>query len=241
MNIKSIHYEHLRNDEHFQFHTEVNDLISPADAEILNIGELFETYRSCYAREDEACKKIIKSALTQNINAADERRDFIFSGMMGTNRAALNHYNSGIAAAARRLQVVFDTYGNLSEKPFNEETSAIYNLLQELNDNWKKEMETVQLEGWASQLGAENDAFENLVRARNAENAVKTQLTMKATRLEVDRVYTSIVKRINALIVVEGEDKYAGFVNRINTFIDKYSQIVAQRQGRNAAKNKEMQ
>ncbi len=125
MNIKSIHYEHLRNDEHFQFHTEVNDLINPVDTKIPNIKELFEIYRSCYAREDEACKKIIKSALTQNINAADERRDFIFSGMVGTNRAALNHYNSGIAAAARRLQVVFETHENLSEKLFSEETSAM--------------------------------------------------------------------------------------------------------------------
>ncbi len=239
MMIKYIHGNSLRNDEHFQFHSEINDLISPADAEILNIKELFETYRSCYACEDESYKKIIKSALSKGLEAVDHRRDLIFGGMVRTNKAALNHFNPEIAAAARRLQVVFNTYGNLSKKPFNEETSAIYNILQELNNNYREDVLAVRLEGWVFQLSTENENFEKLVRARNNENAAKTQLTMKETRLDVDRAYASIVKRINALIVVEGEDKYAGFVNRINAFIDKYSQIVAQRQGRNAAKKEE--
>jgi hypothetical protein len=42
------------------------------------------------------------------------------------------------------------------------------------------------------------------------------------------------VKRINALIEVNGEADYAEFTTELNQRIDKYSKLLAQRKGRNA-------
>jgi hypothetical protein len=73
-------------------------------------------------------------------------------------------------------------------------------------------------------------------RYRYDETASRTQLTAKETRAATDKAYTAMTERINALIVIEGEETYSEFVNMINVFIDKYNTTLAQRSGRKAAK-----
>jgi hypothetical protein len=132
--------------------------------------------------------------------------------------------------------VLFDTYGNLAVKPINEETSGIYNLLQELNGKYAEDVRKTGLTAFAVKLDAENKTVENLVRERNDQNAAKTKLKVKACRANTDKVYHEIVERINALIVINGEAEFAGFVDKLNAFIDMYNNLDAQRAGRNKAK-----
>jgi hypothetical protein len=47
-------------------------------------------------------------------------------------------------------------------------------------------------------------------------------------------VYYVIVGRINALIIVNGDEIYRELVSKLNTFIDKYTNTIAQRAGRSA-------
>ena len=236
MEIKFIDCTRLRNDEHFQFVTEVKDLITQIGAPTLKIEAQFYEFNLCYDNEDEALKKIVKSAVTEEMKAADRNRDNTFSGLVTTNKAALKHYTPAVVAAAQRLQVVFDTYGNVSRKPLNEETSAIYNLVQELTENYAADVTKVGLDGWVTKLDAANKAFDALVKARNDENTAKTQLKMKETRIATETVYFDIVKRIHAFMIVEGESNYITFINKLNGYVDKYNNILAQRMGRYAAK-----
>lgn len=56
---------------------------------------------------------------------------------------------------------------------------------------------------------------------------------MKEVRVEVDEAYRDIVKRINALIIVDGAGPYEAFTNEQNTRIEKYTNIIKQREGKN--------
>ena len=234
--IKTARTSNFRNNEHFQFHTEVRDLIIVEDPSTLKIKTQFSNYVDCYNNEDIALQKIQKSATTEEIDAADKERDPTYRGMVATNKAALNHYDPDVREAARKLQIIFDTFGNLATKPLNEETSGIYNLVQELRSNYAAEVKKVGLDGWLNTLDAQNIALDKLVKSRNDENALRTELKMKETRIETDRAYNTIVKTVNALIVVEGAAVYESFVRKLNSFVDKYNNILAQRQGRNKAK-----
>ena len=236
LKIKTIRNSYLRNNEHFQFNTEFRDLVVAETAEKLKITTPFDNYIICYNNEDVALQKITKSATTEQIDAADKLRDPTFRGMVDTNRAAINHYEELVRAAAKRIQVVFDTYGNVAALPLNEETSAIYNLLQELSTNYSADMRTVGISGWASTLGVQNAEFDALVKSRNDERAGKTELKMKETRAETDNAYNAIVTLVNALIVVEGAENYETFVRKLNSYIEQYNTAVAQRYGRNKAK-----
>ena len=229
MKIKKIDTSRLRNDEHFQFSTEFRDAVVRFGAAALKIEAQFAAYLPLYNQEDEALKKIMKSAITAEIQAADRYRDNIFRGMVDANKSALNHFRPEVQAAAKRLKIVFDTYGNLAQKPLNEQTSGVYNLLQDLDGKYAADAEMVQLNDWMAELQAANEAFDRLMKDRYEESAMKTDLVLKEVRLQVDAACRTITERIEALVVVEGAAAYSDFIRYMNTVIDKYAAILARR------------
>jgi len=70
---------------------------------------------------------------------------------------------------------------------------------------------------------------------RYTEDASKTELRMKPMRLVTDEAFGKIIKRINALIEVNGEANYTGFVSEINQRIEKYKYLIARHKGGNDA------
>ncbi len=62
MKINTFRLSHLRNHEHFQFHTEIVELINEANPETLRIKPQYEAYRLLYEHEDEAVVKIMGQA-----------------------------------------------------------------------------------------------------------------------------------------------------------------------------------
>ena len=232
MKIQTINSYNMRNDEHFQFHTEFRTLVYDKDPAVLKITPLFNSYLALYDNEDTALKKIMKSAITADIQEADKQRDIIFAGMIDAQKAALKHFNTTIQSAAKRLQVVFDTYGNLAKKPLNEQTSSVYNLLQDLNGKYAVDTETVGLHTWATELERLNDIFSALVKDRYDESALRTDIILKEARLKLDELYRTIAERINALVIVEGPTVYTDFIKMLNVIITKYNNIMAQRAGK---------
>ena len=53
MKINAIDTVHLRNDAHFQFHTEFKDLVTKFTPQTLNIEKQYSSYPPLWEREDE--------------------------------------------------------------------------------------------------------------------------------------------------------------------------------------------
>jgi len=241
LKILALYFRRMRNDEHFQFFTYFLAIVNAVGAAKLKIQQLIDAFISLLGQEDEALKKIMKSDLTTEINDADVKRDLLFRGMADANRSALNHFKPSVHLAARRMQIVFDTYGNVSIKPVDEETSAVYNLLKELSTNHEADMEAVGLNDWYEELYTVNRRVEQLVLDRNSEADSRTDLVLRQVRGEVEKSYRAIVRRVEALMEVEGETEgapYAAFIHELNTLIERYRLHLAQREGRAAAKKK---
>ncbi|MDR2147931.1 MAG: DUF6261 family protein [Tannerella sp.] len=236
MKISKIKASNLRNDEHFQLHAEFNELLiemgNIPGADPLKIQVQVEEYRAAYAKEDEALRKITKSVLTTDIKAADKVRDRTFRGIVDANKSALQHFNPTTEMAAKRLQVVLDTYGNVARKPINEETAAIHNLLQELKGAYATDAATVGITDWVAELEANNNAVADLVRDRYDEQAARTELVLKEVREQVDAAYRNITERIDAYVLIEDSALHKDFIRQWNIVVEKYSLIMAQRQGR---------
>jgi len=232
MKSENIALSQTRNDEHFQFHTEFRTLVNRHGAISLKIGPQFEVYLPLYDREDEALKKIMKSAITADIQEMDKRRDVVFRGMIDANKSALNHFHTEVQEAARRLKIVFDTYGNLARKPLNEETSGIYNLLQDLNGKYAADVAKVGIADWVAELETLNNAFAALMRDRFEESAMRTDIVLKQARIKLDEAYRTITERINALVIVDGAEPYTDFIKFLNAVIAKYTAALAKRTGK---------
>lgn len=233
MKIEIIHLSHLRNEEHFQFHTDFKNLTETSDPALLGIAPAWADYLLQYNNEREALDVIRKSAVTDELAEADALRDNTYKGLRDALKSAGRHFLAEKQQAAARLKVVLDHYNGMSIKPYDEETAAINSLLAELA-NHVADLTLLGLSEWVSELQANNQAFDSLKKARYSEIASKTQLRMKETRVLSDDAYSHITERINALAIVNGEAANAAYINELNQRIASYSNLLARRKGRNA-------
>jgi hypothetical protein len=239
MKIKRFRNEDLRNEEWFQFYTEFKEIIEERFPGTLNIEALFATFLILYANANETLEIIRKSATTEQLAEADTTRDIVFRGFYNAVQSALYHFDAMKRAAAKRLQVVLDHYGNIGRKSYDEETAAITNLLQDFTSAYASDIALLGLGDWLAQLDADNKAFRNLMKTRYTEDAGKTDLRMKDVRKDTDRIYRDIIDRIEALMLINGETEYAPFVKELNVRVERFADILAQRKGRAAKKTNE--
>jgi len=241
MKCKRLKLEDLQNEEWFQFNTEFKSLVeqytTPA---ALGIEELFEKYKPLYADADEALELIKKSATTEQLAEADNARDFLLRGFNNHVSAALTHFSEQKRTAAKHVTIAIDAYGNMARQNYDKQTASIYNFLQEMKGDYARSISVLGMNEWITLLETSNQEFSALMQTRYNETEAKTSLRMKEVRVETDRCFRDILDRLDALMLINGSGQYESFVNSLNTRIERYSNIIAQRKGRAAAKkNKE--
>jgi hypothetical protein len=230
MKIKRIKLNRFRNEEWFNFFTEFKEFVTQSTPETLNIEALYAVFLALYAQADETLEILRKSSYTSEIVQLDGVRDGTYRGLSEAVKSSQHHYVEAQSAAARKLKPLFDHYGDVPAKPYNEETAIIYNLLQELRGQYAPQIATLSLQGWLDELERNNLAFEAAILARNAEIADKSiDETMLEVRRKTDRCYLDIVERIEALILVQGDTNFAVFVKLLNANIERYQNVLSRR------------
>jgi len=101
--------------------------------------------------------------LTAEIQEADRVRDELRRGMVNVVKSALRHFDAAVRRAAERVKIVLDTYGNVTVKPLDEETSAITNILQDLGGEYRADALLVGLDRWMAELSHANERFKMLM------------------------------------------------------------------------------
>lgn len=231
MEILKIDLKNLRNAEHFQFQTEFKAQVEKSTAQTLGIETQFHNYQPKYAEESEAMVYISKNSQTELLSNADSYRDQIFRGLCDTVKAACNHFKPEKAEAAKKLTIVFDTYGNLASEAYNEETAKINSLVSDLQVKYAAEINLLGITDWVDELKASNAKFEDVKNNRYNEETTKTALRMKQVRAEIDKQYQGMIKLINALILVNGDSHYKSFVTEMNHRIENAKDVIAKRKG----------
>jgi hypothetical protein len=152
----------------------------------------------------------------------------------------LSHFDPAKQQAAESLMIVFDQYGNLTEKGYSQETASMYNFLQEMKGKFATDVATLGLGEWVEYLEQNNLDFERLVMERNEEQSEKTSLKMKAIRRELDDCYVEIVRRFEAITILQSDHTLTPLINKINSNVTRYRNTLAQRQGKSEVKKSEL-
>lgn len=224
----------LRNEEHIQLMTEVKELIEASTAKTLNIEELFGSFTKLLAQEGDALNKINKSSITGELSEADGKRDELLRGLKKTTQGYLNHFQEAKHKAAIKILIVLDHYNGIETKPYEQETSSVNALILEINSSCSAEVVTLDLTEWITELKSANDQFDALLKTRYDESAAKCTLEMKLVRIDIDKVYRSILDRTDALMLINGDAVYAPFVTALNVRLDYFGIVLLQRKARNA-------
>ena len=223
---KTIDLSRMTNHAHFQFIKQLTSMLSETGASALKIDALLDVLIACHGQEALCMKVIEKNEHTASIAALDKRRDTVFSGIRTIVTIALNHENPDVCEAAEGLKMLMDTYGKIAKLPLNKQTSATYNLLQELNGKYAANCAITGLDIWRDDLETLNNTIDQLVRERMGmdERMEKPTFTMRQARAQTNKAYSALAERINALAVVDNAPIYEETIRKINLIITQYTE-----------------
>lgn len=233
MNIQTMNLSRLLNNQHLTFHREFEALIVEKTAATLDVVNAFAAYQQAIEAEDAAMMKIMKSKLTSDKTNADNDRIKKMTGSFDVIRLAAKHFNTEKNEPGKRLSVLLSTYLKIEQGDYDDRTGRIRNYIQDVrSEKYSADADAIGLTEWIDVLEEANERCADLADEFNTELRDKNSYgKVSDLRLETDKAYRSLVERINALALVNGEEEYADLITRWNTRIDAYRNAISRRLG----------
>jgi hypothetical protein len=228
--IVRLNYSHLRNETYVELHDAFKHVFTVFPPSQLGIAPQHAVYQSCYGEVVAALDVVVKSGYTGQLDEQDRVRDRIFRGLDDAVKSALNHFNPDKREAARLIEIVLDRYGNIAAKAVDQETAAIDDLVRELQSgNYPALTTTLALTDWTEQLQTENKRFKDLMTARYGEAAQRPATNMKAARAATDKAFRELIRRLEALALVNGTKDYEALFRELNAVLERHKNLLARR------------
>ena len=211
---------------------EIADEVNPVlDGQI----SAFETKLDAF---DEALKSSSSLPSTALATDADVERDSAWRGANAYVKAMTEHPDVATATAAMEVKRLFDTYGDPTSLAQTEESGVLHNLIQDLKALDAEKARLLALTPWINNLENKEKAFKQAAQKRTDEKSRVIVGVVKQCRSEADNAYRQLVSTVNALCLIEGEEKYTTFIDHVNVMIDERKTILRTRSTINAKKNK---
>lgn len=158
---------------------------------------------------------------------ADDERMHAISTIYKVLRVYIHYkYSKEKQVAAKGLSKIFKLYGSsreINRKGQDTKSAMITNLLQDLSEELPQQhISTLNLEDAISALKTNNLSFLKEQRARNDFHALYVTGVVKNARRAVQKEFMELVSIINALAVVEGQEKYAEMKKMISIIVREY-------------------
>ena len=223
----------LRNEEHFRFMTIVKAFLELKTPEEMGLTrELVNDFESKHNDEDIALEQLVKSGYTNKIKNADAERDDIFKYLKNTVKTFLKHFDAAKREAAESLTILFNKYGDVASKDYDNETAAVYNIIQDLYDKYSAEVALLGIGDSVEKLEELNDICGSLIDNRDLEKSEKPAIKVPEARKAIDNCYMEIVARIEAFMLLNPACSLEPEINKLNATITRYKNRMAQRKGR---------
>jgi hypothetical protein len=238
--IETIKLTRFRNNEHFQFMTDVDELVTTHKASALGIDVLYVDFRKVFMAEDTAIRIELGSAKSKTIEQLNKLRGNTWKAIALKVKATLLCPIASEVKSAEVIQRVIDKYGDVRVLTYVEETASITNLTNDLllSEN-TEHLKKIGILIWVTELKSENEQFSTVFNERNSELAVRESGDVRAVRNLIDPLYDQLVETINSSIVMKMAQPAAFiFVNELNEKIKYYTTIIASRKGRSKAEEK---
>ena len=224
--INEINMSRMNNGAHFTY---MSDILNRAknDTKVKNkTVTQIAALEAALADENANLKLSRKSLLTDDIAEADAQRDALYSGYKKAVEGFLNMPVEAMAKAAKELNQHIIDYQIDTKAQMDKETGMLVNFIEDLEKKYNEQVAALALTPFVTSLKAANERLRTLTEQRTDE---RTGITVGATtkaRKATDDAYRMLVKWVNALTLVEGEEGYANFIDYVNTQIVHYKREV---------------
>jgi hypothetical protein len=231
----------LHNGENVNFHHESLGLLDNSNPVMLGVRKQAVTYHSAYDELKLTIDVFSSSELSPELTRLENRRDRTYSALKAYVKVYLNDDDEEISEAAEHIIAVIRNeereLGNPLKIGSTKETTVLLSLLRNLAP-LADDIDRIGAANRLKSLEDANQAYIDLQFERHIEKSTKHSGDVKAARAVTDAAYGEIVARINAQILLTDDEKFAPYVGALNTMIERYRIIVAQRRGRAEKKTK---
>lgn len=224
----------LRSNEWLATGRAIEKKIIAAGTSALGVSVQFETFQKALQAYDDSLVKLDKSILTSEMEDTDKKRDEIQSGILSQMRTFATHFDAAKKAAALRLVPLVNKFKGTTRLSFNDQTGMVDNLIQAAeSDTYKADFTTLGLTEWVAELKKANQKCAELSDARRLESGQRnTPLKVSETRPAFHSAYDALVEALNALALVNGEEKYLELFTWWNAMIDEFRVSISLRSGK---------
>ena len=216
----------MSNGSHFLFITDAVGLAT-ADAKVkTKVTAELTALQTALKAEDDALALSKANLLSKEIKAIDAERDKHYKALRKAITFFLNHPDAQLVKAAARLEQLLKDYNINPAMQLDRETGLLLNLISDLETKSAADVTALSLTPVVQAMKQANDKLREVTRARANDRAVQIVGQLRQAQHASDEAYHTLVQKVNALAVVEGEADYADFISKMNEQVKHYKQEV---------------
>lgn len=197
---------------------------------LLLMGEKLATelpiFKEKLDNENEVLVQSRKNDLTEVIEAGDDQRDSGLSGYTQVVKGFLFLRSGEQYEAAKKLNQHLSDYKLSPQMSLVKQTGAMKNFLEDLETTYTSQVTSLGLTPFVTMMKEGNTTVDTNLQARDARSAGKMKAAVLTARSETDEIYNKIIKKINALAIVDEEnaDEYGQLIDELNAQIKHYKE-----------------
>ena len=224
--INGIDLAHMKSGAHFLFITDTVGLAT-ADAKVkTKVTAELTALQTALKAEDDALALSKANLLSKEIKAIDAERDKHYKALRKAIKFFLSHPDAELVKAAQRLEQLLKDYNIDPKMQLDRETGLLLNLISDLETKSAADVTALALTPVVQAMKQANDKLREVTRARANDRAVQIVGQLKQAQHASDEAYRTLIQKVNALAVVEGEADYADFISKMNEQVKHYKQEV---------------
>jgi hypothetical protein len=222
--IYAIRFRNLRNEAFYQYflwyrqlYNKFVDVLSLVSDDI----PTFDEFLTLLALLVDASRK---SPVTEKLDEADQRIDRAITGLRAAIFSYLHHYDPAKVVAAKAIDARLHDFGDIRDKPYANESTAVQILVHDLQITFKDEIAFLDIIGWVSELDAAEQVFTALFDQRNTELADRVKGDIPKIRHQMESLYRNMNDRIEADVISNGDAKCGEFIKQLNEQVLHYNE-----------------
>ena len=228
IDIQGMNLVNINNGAHYEFMKVVSDRFATETALSTNaVAKKAIEALAVAVKEEDRCLVISqKSLITDDIKAADDKRDNIFRGLRKSIKGLTDAPVPDVAQAAKELQQCLVDYRIDPAMQLDRETGLLHNFIADLETKYAAQVTKLGLTLFVAPLKEANTKVEQFIVDRTTAQSAVAAGELRQARLATDAAYRHLVKFVNALAMVSGTTDYDALAKFLNEHIDRYKHEV---------------
>lgn len=231
--IKKIQLTHLRNAEHFQYMVGAVQIFDKYGFEAQFLSPSYAELSRLLNEEEKAMAVERNNAKIKEKSVADRYRDKLHSKLFNAVKVILYDETDPCFDMAQQVMAVIKSTGNPRNLAENAESAMLTTLANKL-EPYRADMEAMGVLAHLDKLTEANRRFiqlETECREITSARAIANIPSVAVVRKLIDPVYHTIIDYLNVHIRLHGDADCQSLVAELNTLVEKYDTLLAQRKG----------